>query len=72
MLLFLIDIGGKEMLMQCLLECKKLGIDKVLITCKKANIGSAKVILANGGKLENEVEVKGETFKRYWIDLSIS
>ena len=60
----------KEMLRQCLLYCKKLGIDKVLITCKKWNIGSAKTILANGGVLENEVDVKNDIFQRYWIDLS--
>lgn len=60
----------KEMLRQCLLYCKELEIDKVLITCKKSNIGSAKVILANQGILENEVDVKSETYQRYWIDLN--
>jgi len=60
----------KEMLRQCLPYCKKLGINKVLITCMKSNIGSAKTILANGGVLENEIEYNGEPYQRYWIDLS--
>lgn len=50
-------------------ECKKLGIDKVLITCESWNIPSAKSIINNGGVLENEVEVEGKTFQRYWIDI---
>ena len=50
-------------------ECKKLGIDKVLMVCNKNNIGSAKSIMNNGGVLENEVVVEGETEQRYWIEL---
>ena len=49
-------------------ECKKLGVHKVLITCESWNIPSAKSIINNGGILENEVEVEGKTFQRYWID----
>ena len=50
-------------------ECKKLGIDKVLMVCDKENIGSAKSIINNGGVLENEVVVDGVTEQRYWITL---
>lgn len=50
-------------------ECKKLGIDKVLMVCDKENIGSAKSIINNGGELENEVVVDGVTEQRYWITL---
>ena len=51
-------------------ECKRLGIDKVLITCNKDNIGSAKSIINNGGILENEiVNEDGELEQRYWITL---
>ena len=50
-------------------ECKKLGINKVLMVCDKDNIGSKKSIIRNGGILENEVEVDGEVLQRYWIDL---
>ena len=50
-------------------ECKKLGLDKVLMVCDKNNVGSAKSIINNGGVLENEVVVNGVTEQRYWIDL---
>lgn len=50
-------------------ECKKLGIDKVLICCDKENIGSAKSIQKNGGVLENEIEKDGTIEQRYWISL---
>ena len=50
-------------------ECKKLGIKKVLMTCDKNNIGSAKAIIRNGGVLENEIEEDGHIEQRYWIQL---
>ena len=51
-------------------ECRKLGIDKVLITCNNTNIGSAKSIINNGGVLENEVvDEDGFLVQRYWINL---
>ena len=51
-------------------ECRKLGIKKVLMTCDKLNIGSAKSIMNNGGVLENEViNEDGVPEQRYWIDL---
>ena len=59
-----------EMIRLALIECKKLGIDKVLMVCDKSNIGSAKSIIKNGGILENEfVDGDGEINQRYWIDL---
>lgn len=50
-------------------ECRKLDIDRVLMTCDSGNIGSAKSIINNGGVLENEVVIDGETVQRYWIQL---
>lgn len=50
-------------------ECRKLGIDRVLICCDKDNIGSVKSIQRNGGVLENEVEENGNIVQRYWIEL---
>ena len=51
-------------------ECKKLGIEKVLMTCDKDNIGSAKSIMKNGGVLENAfINQKGIEIERYWITL---
>ena len=46
-------------------ECRKLGINKVLMTCDKTNIGSAKSIMNNGGVLESEFEENGETCLLY-------
>ncbi|MDC2866911.1 GNAT family N-acetyltransferase [Bacillus sp. BP-3] len=60
-----------EQLRLSLFEAKKLGLEKVLITCDKANIGSAKTIQKVGGILENEVisPDTGEIVQRYWIEL---
>lgn len=59
-----------EQISLALKECKKMGIERVLITCKKANIASARTIQKNNGKLENEVLQDGIEKQRYWIDLS--
>lgn len=60
---------GTEILRLALLECKKLGIDRVLVTCDKDNIASAKAIKNNGGVLENEfLNDEGVLEQRYWID----
>ena len=51
-------------------KCRELGIHRVLMTCDRDNIGSAKSILHNGGVLENEVlNEEGQWEQRYWIDL---
>ncbi|WP_160672243.1 GNAT family N-acetyltransferase [Clostridium sp. C8-1-8] len=60
-----------EMLSLALKECLKLDIKKVLITCDNDNIASAKTIINNGGKLENEVENDGPVTQRYWITLEL-
>ena len=60
---------AKEMLRQNLMNCKAHGLDKVLVTCNTDNEGSKKTIIANGGTLENTVEVDGDTIERYWIQL---
>ena len=45
-------------------------MNRVLITCDRDNIGSAKSIINNGGILENEfVNSDGEIEQRYWITL---
>jgi predicted acetyltransferase len=43
----------------------------VLLTCAETNIGSRKVIEANGGRLENVVVIdeRSAPVRRYWIDL---
>lgn len=52
-------------------KCRELNLDKVLITCDKINIASAKVIQKNNGILENEIysPTFSETIQRYWIYL---
>ncbi|MGM9605718.1 MAG: GNAT family N-acetyltransferase [Faecousia sp.] len=58
------------MLRLALEKCRELGISRVLMTCDKDNIGSAKSIINNGGILENEiVNGEGKLVQRYWIDL---
>ena len=56
-----------RMIALALEECKKLGLDDILMVCDKENIGSAKSIINNGGVLENEVIVDGVIEQRYWI-----
>ena len=61
---------ASEMIRLALIECRKLGIDRVLMTCDKENIGSVKSIIKNGGVLENEfVNSDGVTEQRYWISV---
>lgn len=57
------------MIALALVECRKLGMDRVLMCCDKENIGSAKSIINNGGILENEIEVDEKVVQRYWIKL---
>lgn len=83
---FLLKIGGhvgygvlpeyrrkgyaKLMLQEALNYCKKLGINKVLVTCDDDNIGSIKTIESAHGILENKIDGgTGKPLKRrYWID----
>lgn len=57
------------MLHLALAEAKKMGLERVLITCDQENTGSAKTILHNGGKLESEILIGDEWLQRYWIEL---
>lgn len=60
-----------EMVRLALIECKKLGIEKVLMTCDKDNTGSQKSITKNGGVFDSEfINEDGEIEQRYWIDLT--
>lgn len=58
-----------QMLRLALLECQKMSMDTVLVTCYKDNIPSAKTILRNHGALENEVQEGDKWTQRYWISL---
>ena len=60
---------GTAMVALALEKCRQLGLERVLMTCDKENIASARTIQKNGGVLENEVVQEGEILQRYWIDL---
>lgn len=56
---------AKEQLHLGLLEAKKKNIKQALVTCHDDNEGSRKVILANGGQLEDVLDA----VERYWLTL---
>ncbi len=60
-----------QMLKLALAYCRSLGISRALVTCDKENVGSAAVIKANGGILEDEVSRDGDSgvTQRYWISV---
>ena len=60
-----------QMLKQMIAEAKKIGLDKVLLTCDIDNIGSYKTIEACGGVREQEAPfvLDGEQYYKYWITL---
>lgn len=58
-----------KMISLALKEAKRIGIGNVLMTCDKNNIASARTIIKNGGKLENEVIEDNKIVQRYWITL---
>ena len=63
---------ASALLKMTLEKAKARGLDRVLLTCGKGNIASARVILKNGGKYESEeyLEDRGEIVQRYWINLT--
>jgi predicted acetyltransferase len=62
---------GAQALTLAIQEAKGLGLTRVLVTCDSDNEGSRKIIEANGGILENEVQSAiGPNWLRYWIDIA--
>ena len=61
---------GTALLRLGLEKARERGLRRVLLTCTETNIGSRKIIEANGGLLENAVLVDGVKKLRYWIDLT--
>ena len=62
---------GKLILRLTLAEARKLGLSRALLTCDTDNVASAKVIEANGGRLQAQAVSKrsGKQISRYWIEL---
>ncbi len=65
---------GTKALELALVEAKKLGLKKVLITCDEDNVGSRKVIEKNGGVLQDIIKTPLNTrnvnLMRWWITLT--
>ena len=62
---------GTEILAQTLRIAREPGFHRLLCVCDEDNYASEKIILKNGGVLENTLYDPEEavTVKRYWIDL---
>jgi predicted acetyltransferase len=62
---------GKKILELALKKAKRIGIKKALVTCDATNIGSKKIIEANGGVFEKSRKMgKGRPDKLlYWINI---
>ncbi len=61
---------GIAILRKSLARAAERGMQRVLVTCAKANVGSARSIVRNGGVLESEeyLPARGEIVQRYWIE----
>lgn len=58
-----------QMLKYALSECKRFNMESVILGCYKSNIGSAKTIIKNGGKLIKEVTENVEISPYWTIDM---
>lgn len=58
---------GTEILRLGIEKAKDINLEKLLISCKKSNIASQKVIERNNGILEEEIFDDGEVYLVYWI-----
>ncbi|MDQ2809230.1 MAG: GNAT family N-acetyltransferase [Chloroflexota bacterium] len=63
---------GTLILRLALPYARDLGLPRVLITCDADNVGSRRIIEANGGQFENSVLEPDRNVRklRYWIDLA--
>lgn len=60
---------GNLILKLALEKMREMHIDRVLVTCDADNFASQKVIINNGGVLENQThDEDGILINRYWID----
>lgn len=60
---------ASAMLALALGECRRLGLGRVMLTCEKRNLASARTMLHCGAVLQDELSMGGITIQRYWIDL---
>jgi len=59
-----------SMLALAIPEAKKIGLARLLVTCKDANVGSWKAIESNGGVFERTTIDDGQLARRYWIEIA--
>ncbi|NLG24996.1 MAG: GNAT family N-acetyltransferase [Clostridiales bacterium] len=60
---------GAEQLRLTLERCAEMGIARALVTCDAGNLGSAGVMLKNGGaEDESFTEESGQVVRRFWFD----
>jgi predicted acetyltransferase len=62
---------GAQALALAMERARDIGLRRVLLVCADDNIGSQRIIEANGGVLEGTFRVRerSEPIRRYWIDL---
>ncbi len=60
-----------EVLRQTLCRAKALGLRKIRLTCDKENVASARTILRNGGRFDEEeyMPEQHRIVARYWVSL---
>ena len=59
---------GTRLLALGLAEAAARGLTSVLLTADAKNAASIKIIVRNGGRLDDEYEFEGVVRRRYWID----
>ena len=60
---------AKEMLRLNLLNCRALGLKRVLLCCDEDNLASERTIMANGGVFDRITTANGKPMKRFFIDI---
>ncbi len=60
---------GTAILKLALPMARSLGIQRALLTCADDNFASRKIIEHSGGIFADEVNFKGNTVLRFWIDI---
>ncbi len=60
---------GKKILKLGLRKTLQLDIKKALVTCDDDNVGSQKIIEANGGILQDKIRKGEKLVRRYWIKI---
>jgi predicted acetyltransferase len=61
---------ASEMFRLCRPFCRKLGLEKILMTCDDDNVASWKLLEAASARLEDvRADAAGKRYRRYWLDV---